>query len=296
MRRRPCALVPALALAALAACVDGPVATETPTPPATSAPGAPAATAGSLAEVCPNPVVVQTDGLPAPEHAGLYRLVGPNGRTDEDAGTHTGPLLDTGVDLEIRFGGPYLGGRTASAEMYADEDVLLGHVGTDEAVELSKSRPTVAVVAPLEGGPPASAGEAATYPSPLAVRREALREEADCLERLVPIVQRAQVDYVAEPAPVDDALAGVVEALAGAATPAPGGDGNAAKAMLDRGLVSNGPDRTLGNFDLARVERLVAAAVAAFESLRVDTVDPDVRATDVVTTEFVDPGVGLPVR
>jgi hypothetical protein len=77
-----------------------------------SAPAAPTATSGdphSLAGVCPNPVVVQTSWWPESTHGGIYQLLG-NATVDNGKKTIRGPLVsggvDTGVQLEIRAGGP----------------------------------------------------------------------------------------------------------------------------------------------------------------------------------------------
>ena len=53
----------------------------------------------------------------------------------------SGPLVaggqDTGVKLEIRFGGPAIGFQQVSAQMYADKTITLGLVSTDEAIQNS---------------------------------------------------------------------------------------------------------------------------------------------------------------
>ena len=55
--------------------------------------------------------------------------------------------------MEIRNGGPAIGYQTVSAQMYADKSITLGQVNSDEAIQNSKSQPTLAVVAPLEISP-----------------------------------------------------------------------------------------------------------------------------------------------
>ncbi|HTN80625.1 MAG TPA: hypothetical protein VMK16_13185, partial [Acidimicrobiales bacterium] len=83
---------------------------------ATTAAGGGAATtaaaggeATSLKDVCPDPVIVQTDWNPEAEHGGLYQLLGPNPDVDTDTKAVTGELMasggvDTGVKLQIRVG------------------------------------------------------------------------------------------------------------------------------------------------------------------------------------------------
>ncbi|MBV9582057.1 MAG: hypothetical protein JO057_26035, partial [Chloroflexi bacterium] len=97
----------------------------------TSSAGAPVA-AGSLKGVCPDNVVVQTNWWPEPDHGFLYQLIGPNGTIDTDKNTYSGPLGNTGVNLEVRAGGPAIGFQQVTAQMYTDDSILLGMAGTDE--------------------------------------------------------------------------------------------------------------------------------------------------------------------
>jgi hypothetical protein len=141
-RRKPAAL--AMVAMVLAACGQA-------TPPAA------APSSGPLAGVCPNPVVVQTDWFAESEYGTYYQMLGDNPAFDTGKKRVTGPLVDagapTGVDLEIRYGGPAIGSQQVSAQMYTDPTITLGQVSTDEAVQNSDKLPTVAVVAPLEASP-----------------------------------------------------------------------------------------------------------------------------------------------
>ncbi|MEO1062889.1 MAG: ABC transporter substrate-binding protein [Actinomycetota bacterium] len=142
---------------------EAPAATEAPEGEVAAEGEAPADTEGSadteapaatdLSAVCPSPIVVQTDWFPSPEHAYLYRLVGEAGELDAEAGAYRGPLGDTGVDLEIRAGGPYLGFQPTNSILYQDDGIHLGYVTLDEGVQSAADFPTVAIVAPLEINP-----------------------------------------------------------------------------------------------------------------------------------------------
>jgi hypothetical protein len=92
-------------------------------------------------------VVFQTNWWPEPDHGFLYQLIGPNGTIDTNKNTYTGPLGNTGVNIEVRAGGPAIGFQQVSAQLYQDDSILLGMVGTDEQVGDSASQPTVAVFA-----------------------------------------------------------------------------------------------------------------------------------------------------
>ena len=155
--------VGALVALAAGACGGGPVATGT-TDAAPAAPDGPLRLKG----VCPDTVVVQTDWAPEAEHGGVYQLLGQNPTVDAEHKRLTGTLvaqgLDTGVKLEIRAGGPAIGYQTVSAQMYLDQGITLGQVGTDEAVRLARTQPTTAVVAPLDISPQMLMWDPASHP------------------------------------------------------------------------------------------------------------------------------------
>jgi hypothetical protein len=121
-----------------------------------------------LSEVCPATVVVQTDWNPEAEHGHLYELLGDTYTIDAGAKSVSGPLMAsgeyTGVDVEIRSGGPAIGFQTVSSQMYQDPDITLGYVSTDEAIQLSSETPTTAVYAPLDISPIMVMWDPATYP------------------------------------------------------------------------------------------------------------------------------------
>lgn len=121
---------------------------------------APAVEAGGpldLSEVCPENVVIQTDWFAESEYGFLYQLIGPDYNIDTGAKRITGSLVAqeqyTGVDVEVRFGGPAIGYEQVSPQMYVDKDITMGLVSSDEAIQNSKDQPTTAVFAPFEVSP-----------------------------------------------------------------------------------------------------------------------------------------------
>lgn len=121
-----------------------------------------------LSGVCPATISIQTDWNPESEHGHLYELFGPDPVIDADNKSVSGPLYAsgeyTGVDIEVRAGGPAIGFQTVSSQMYADPDITLGYVATDEAMQLSATQPTTAVFAPLDKSPLMIMWDPATYP------------------------------------------------------------------------------------------------------------------------------------
>lgn len=347
-------------------------------------PGSQAATS-ELAQACGQRVVVQTDWFPEPEHGGTYQLIGDAGQVHAERGAYSGEIGDTGVELEIRAGGPYTGSQNVTSLMYQDQDILMGYVNTDEAVRNSGSLPTVGVFALLDKSPSAlmwdpakydfetledigkssakvlyfegtafidylvgngsirpeqldasydgsparfvaegdvvqeafatnepykyehdipewgkpvefllvSSGGYEPYPANLSVRPETLEEKRACLELLVPLMQQAQVDYLNDPGPVNQALLHIVEELASTWTLSEGGVADAVEKMLELKIAGNGPDGTLGSVDMARLDRMIAILQPIFESQGVTTVKSDLAPEDLATNEFIDGGIHL---
>lgn len=121
-----------------------------------------------LSGVCPETVVIQTDWNPEAEHGPIYELIGPDPVIDAETVRVSGPLVtsgvDTGVDVEIRSGGPAIGFQTVTSQLYADDSILLGFVYTDEAIQNSGQFPTVAVMSGMEKNPQMIMWDPATYP------------------------------------------------------------------------------------------------------------------------------------
>ena len=111
---------------------------------------------GLLSGVCPSTIIVQTDWHAEAEHGATYEMLGQDYVASQ--GTVTGSLVtsgevDTGVEIEIREGGPAIGFQQVSSQMYQDPDIFFGYASTDEAVENSVGQSTVSVVTPLDKHP-----------------------------------------------------------------------------------------------------------------------------------------------
>lgn len=130
------------------------------------------------------------------------------------------------------------------------------------------------------------------YSQALAGRPEVVEQKRDCLELFVPLLQRAQAFYVRNPQAVNDELLRIVKTLDTFWTLSEGGNADAVEKMLELGIVSNGPDATIGNFDRGRVEAVIAALRPVFLAKGVD-VKTGLTADDLVTNEFIDGSIGL---
>jgi hypothetical protein len=164
-RKLKAALIGGVALATLAAaCSSGTSSSVS----SSSTTGAASSSATSLAGLCPSTVVVQTDWYPEADDFIPYQLAAANGTVDTSNKSYTAELLaqgkDTGVKIQVRAGGPAIGDQLVAAQMYEDPSILLGFVETDQAIELSSTQPTVAIVADRQEAPTIIAWSPAEHP------------------------------------------------------------------------------------------------------------------------------------
>ena len=150
MLRRLSPLALAVALLA-AACTSG---TEEL---AGAQPSASGTGATSLAGICPDTVVIQSNWWAQAEDGSIYRMLGGDLTVDTQRKRVSGALVaegaDTGVRLEIRSGGPANGFVPAASVLYTDDTVLLATADSDQVAQLAGTKPVKAVVAPLERSP-----------------------------------------------------------------------------------------------------------------------------------------------
>lgn len=383
----------------LAACGGG----SDPAPEETTADGEetsapeegayPAADAGGpldLSDVCPATVVMQQDWQPEAEHGAMYALVGPDYVIDAPNATVSGPLIaqgvDTGVDVEVRPGGPNVGFQPVPALMYLDTDILIGAVNTDAAIVSYADQPTVAVTSQMTISPQilmwdpetypgattieeiTADGEAivvtsgdiipsllisqdiidpsqsdlsyegtparfvsdpsilqqgfataepfiyefeipewgrpvafqllsevgySIYPEPLAVREADIVDQADCLEKLVPIMQQSQIDYLADPVSTNELIVELVEAYDLSWTYSLDVAEYSVQSQIDLGIVTNDPaSGVFGQFDPDRV----AEIVDTFGTMLVDAgtiPSADIDPEALYTNEFIDTSISM---
>ena len=350
---------------------------------------APSDASVSLAGTCPATIVVQTDWDPESEYGVYYHMLGPNPKVDTQHKRVTGPLVvegkNTGVQLEVRTGGPSIGFEPVSSQMYKDTSITLGQVSTDEAIRFSNKQATTGVVAPMEKSPfmimwdpatypqfntiadigktdakvlyfegdtymsyltgtnvlkksqvdgsydgkpanfvaangkVAQAGFATSepyiyehevrqwgkpvkyalvsdagypfYPQALSIRTADKQKLAPCLKKLVPLVQHAQIDFLANPDKTNEFVLQLVKEYNTGWVYTPGLASYAITKMRSD-FVTNGTDKTLGDFDTARVQRMIGIVGPIFTAQR-QPPKAGLKPEDIATNEFVDMSIGI---
>ena len=376
---------PATTEAAPPTTAEAPTTTEA-TSETTSETTAPeGGSAVDLSADCPNPLVIQTDWFAESEHGGLYNMLGDDYTVTADNMRVKGSLMagdqDSGIDLEIRMGGPAIGYQPPRAQIYTDDSIDIAYSNIDAQMMAWEDTPMVAIMAPLEINPQiimwdaetypdvhtiADVGEAGmtvnvfettgfpdafvaqgiwsadqvdpsydgtparfvaardiaqqgfasaepytyefeveeygkapayqllhdagypTYSQTLSVLPEDVEGMAACWSKFIPIAQQAQVDFVNDPARANAIIIDAVEQVDSDWVYSEGLAEYSVKTQKDLGLVGNGPDDTLGNFDEARVQEMLDLVREAGAE-----VPDDLTAAEMFTNDFLDPSIGL---
>src|SRR6266545_1952534 len=131
-----------------------------------------------------------------------------------------------------------------------------------------------------------------TYSSALSIRSDAKSQLTSCLQRLVPMVQRAQIDFVKNPDPVNKLIVQVDKDYKSGYPYDAGLAKFTVEQSLKLGIVGNGTDKTLGNFDMSRIKRTIDIVTPIFAAQK-QPVKAGLRPEDIATNEFIDPSIGL---
>lgn len=342
------------------------------------------ATGVSLVDVCPATIVVQTDWFPESEHGGIFQLIGDDAVASKDTGAVSGSLVvngePTGVNLEIRAGGPFLESPVVT-EMYQDNAITFGYVGTDVAITRYNDAPTLAVFNALNINPQVLLWDATKHPEAktiadaaktiktffvygdpawlryfeaqgliqkdqvdsnykgnlllstedaahqgfatsepykyanlesgaittgyqlihdagwnsyaqnLAIRKDRLEELRPCLEKIVPVFQQAQLDYIADPTRANAIILTTVATYDSWWTQSEGDVANGAASQKDMGIVGNGETPTFGDLEEARVNDFIAKATPILREQGLEIAD--IAAGDITDNSFLDTSIAF---
>lgn len=131
------------------------------------------------------------------------------------------------------------------------------------------------------------------YPENIGARAADIEKYADCFSALVPRLQQAAVDYSLKPEATNTTLMKLAEALKVPVPLTEKGNAFAVKTMLELGLLSNGHNATVGDFDMVRVQRVIDEQLKPAFDARGTKTKPGLTAEDVHTNRFIDPSIKL---
>jgi hypothetical protein len=134
------------------------------------------------------------------------------------------------------------------------------------------------------------------YPQTLAAKPSVIRQKAACFKLLVPMVQRAQIAFIQRPKPVLRLLERLVKQLNTFWKLTPGGDAYNVATQKKLGIVQNGPDCTIGNFNFRRLQGVINKDLPIFKAKGFDTVKSNLKARSIATNRFINPKIGFPKK
>ena len=129
------------------------------------------------------------------------------------------------------------------------------------------------------------------YPSVPSVAADRLEELTPCLEQLVPLIQQAQVDYAKDPSEINALITRFNEAgySAGFWKTSPAQNASGVAIALETGVIGNGSNATLGDFDMARIGKLLTLLAPGFD----ERAKPGLSVDEIATNQFIDPSIKL---
>jgi len=128
-----------------------------------------------------------------------------------------------------------------------------------------------------------------SYAQNLALRADKLEELRPCLEVLVPILQQAQLDYVASPDRANAIIKAAVVAYDSWWTQSDGDLANGATQLRDLQIIGNGDTPTFGDLEESRVNDFIGKATPVLREQGLEIAD--IAASDIVNNEFLNPDI-----
>jgi len=132
------------------------------------------------------------------------------------------------------------------------------------------------------------------YAQSIATKPENVEKYSACFTKLVPIIQQASVDYLADPARTNAIILDAVDQFGAdfGWDYTQGAADFGVETIKADGLIANSPEGVIGQFDTDRVAKLIELAVPIYTAQGAspkDGVTPD----DIVTNQFIDTSIGL---
>jgi hypothetical protein len=130
------------------------------------------------------------------------------------------------------------------------------------------------------------------YPEALSVRTGDLSTLTPCLKKLVPVLQQADVDYFKDPAPTNKLIVDLVTQYNNGWVYDEQVADYAVKTMKSLKIATDGTDGYVGNFDDARVQKIIDIDTPIFTATG-SAPKAGLKSTDLYTNEFLDKSISL---
>ena len=127
------------------------------------------------------------------------------------------------------------------------------------------------------------------YSQTIGVRNGQIEEMRPCLERLVPIIQQASVNFDASPERANAVIVDTVTTYDTWWTYSPELAAFSVQAQRDYGLVGDGPDNIAANMEGSRYEK----TLNDMRDAGMEGIDPDLTYDQLFTNEFIDPNISF---
>ncbi|WP_028922633.1 hypothetical protein [Pseudonocardia acaciae] len=235
-----------------------------------------------------SPQILMWDPASHPEWRGIADIGASNAKVVVSKDSHFAPMLvSKGMIKPEQVEAGYTG---APARFVTDPTIAQQGYATNELYtyqhELPSWKKPVKYQLLADVGYP-------VYPEPLSVRAADLGPLSGCLAKLVPILQRAQLDYLTNPGPTNQLMVDAVARFNTGWTFSLGVAQHAATVMKDLRLAANDPSTgALGGMDPARVQAAIDLLSPSLKSSGAN-VKPNLKAEDIATNRFINPAVKL---
>jgi hypothetical protein len=131
------------------------------------------------------------------------------------------------------------------------------------------------------------------YPEPVAVRADKLTALTPCLKKLVPIMQRAQIDFLKNPGPTNDLIVSLVDKYQTGWSYSRGVADFSVKTQLEGKFVTNDPaSGVFGKFDPKRIAETVTRFAPLLTAAGTLT-GPAPAPESIYTNQFIDDSIKM---
>lgn len=128
------------------------------------------------------------------------------------------------------------------------------------------------------------------YSQPLVGLPSVVKDQSACLKELVPALQVAQRDFIADPVATDASITAYLKKIGQYWQISADRAAYAVQTMKDKEIVANGTDGVLGSFDEARMKRNLTLFSTIYKAQNIDLKD-GLKTSDLYTNEFLDKSI-----